>query len=285
MNAWLYSTSYTSPPNLIDIAHSVRLCNAKPFSNNFDNADYIKYVDDTTVVCESEDPYDNSLQEISNDLLGWCGDNDMQLNPRKCKEMLIYFGKKFSKDTVPLIRMKNDEIERVNTFKLLGVVFNCKLTWDDHVTYMLKKVSKRYYFIYQLARTGIPQRDIVIVYISIIRSVLEYACAVWHCGLTGTQSDDIERVQRRCLKIIYPDLTYSEALGKANIDRLNVRRKNIVRQLFGEIKQPGHVLNDLLIPGTDHIYNTRNRPAYQLPAARTQRYFNSFIPYCLRKIF
>ena len=33
LNSWLHSTSYTSPPNLIDIAHSVRLYNAKPFSN------------------------------------------------------------------------------------------------------------------------------------------------------------------------------------------------------------------------------------------------------------
>ena len=250
-----------------------------------DDADYVKYVDDLTAISESEDPYDNTLQTTSNGILGWSGSNDMKPNPKKCKESLIYFGKKFNKDIVPLIRMGDDEIERVETFKLLGLVFNNKLTWDDHVSYMLKKVSKRYYFIYRLARTGVPQRDIVLVYISTIRSILEYACAVWHSGLTRAQSEEIERVQMRSLKIIYPDLSYSKAMREANIDRLNVRRENIVRHLFEEIKKPGHVLNDLLTPRKDHGHNTRNTYMYEIPAARTQRFLNSFIPYCLRKKF
>jgi len=50
------------------------------------------------------------------------------------------------------------------------------------------------------------------IYCSVVRSVLEYACAVWHPGLSNNLSKDIERVQKRCLKIIYPNLSYSEAL-------------------------------------------------------------------------
>jgi len=41
---------------------------------------------------------------------------------------------------------------------------------------------------------------------------LQYACAVWHPGLSNKLSKDIECVQKRCLKIIYPKLSYSEAL-------------------------------------------------------------------------
>ena len=42
------------------------------------------------------------------------------------------------------------------------------------------------YCINYLFRAGVPASDIVCVYISrpIIRSVLEYACPVWHPGLT-----------------------------------------------------------------------------------------------------
>ena len=49
------------------------------------------------------------------------------------------------------------------------------------------------------------------VYCSLVRSILEYASPVWHCGLTQTLSDDIEAVQR-CLKIIFPLLSYIDAL-------------------------------------------------------------------------
>jgi len=35
-----------------------------------------------------------------------------------------------------------------------------------------------------LIRAVVPMNDIVCVYCSIIRSILEYACPVWHPGLT-----------------------------------------------------------------------------------------------------
>jgi len=40
------------------------------------------------------------------------------------------------------------------------------------------------YCINYLFRAGVPASDIVCVYTSIICSVLEYACPVWHPGLT-----------------------------------------------------------------------------------------------------
>ena len=71
------------------------------------------------------------------------------------------------------------------------------------VTYLLSKTSKRCYVILHLARGGINMHDIVAVYCSVIRSVLEYTCPVWHCGLTDGQSHELENVQRRCLRIIF----------------------------------------------------------------------------------
>ena len=40
-------------------------------------------------------------------------------------------------------------------------------------------------------------------YISVIRPVLEYAVAAWHTGLTKEQSDELEALQKRALRIIY----------------------------------------------------------------------------------
>ncbi len=46
---------------------------------------------------------------------------------------------------------------------------------------------------------------------------LEYACEVWHSGLTKEQSDTLERLQKRELGIVYPDFNYQEALSAANV--------------------------------------------------------------------
>jgi hypothetical protein len=69
-------------------------------------------------------------------------------------------------------------IERVQSFKLLGVYISSDLSWSAHVAFLLKKVSKRFYILYQLVRAGVSAKDIIAVYFSVIRSILEYACPV-----------------------------------------------------------------------------------------------------------
>lgn len=84
--------------------------------------------------------------------------------------MQIYFGKKLSKESVPQVIIDKNEIERVNTFKLLGVIISSDVSW-----WLLQKISKRCYVIFQLTRIGIA---VVIIYCAIILNVLEYAYAV-----------------------------------------------------------------------------------------------------------
>jgi len=67
----------------------------------------------------------------------------------------------------------------------------------------VQKVAKRMYCIIYLVKSGIEVSDILCVYCSVIRSILEYACPVWHPGSTKKLSKDIERVQKRCLKLLY----------------------------------------------------------------------------------
>jgi len=77
---------------------------------------------------------------------------------------------------------------------------------------------------------------IVCVYTSIICSILEYACPVWHPGLTKTLSKDIECVQKRCLKLLFPALSYTESLRKCGLERLDDRRGIITQSLFRKLK-------------------------------------------------
>jgi hypothetical protein len=245
--------------------------------------DYAKYVDDTTIVSFSEDPNDRSLQSAADHLIDWCSLNGMTINTKKTKEMLIYFGKKFNKESFSPLEINEEFIERVDSFKLLGVIFSSDLSWGQHVSYMLNKISKRYYLIFELSRIGIPHHEIILIYCAIIRSVLEYACAVWHSGLTTAQSLDIERVQKRCLRIIFPDLSYSDALLISGLERLTARRERIVRDTFKDIQLPSHPLHSLLSVRPDLQFNLRNTYPFVIPPARTNRYSNSFIPYCLRK--
>jgi len=69
------------------------------------------------------------------------------INTNKAKEMVIFFGKHWCLHDVPPLCINSRNIERVVTFKLIGVVISSDLTWDAHdmiVSYILSKCTKRY---------------------------------------------------------------------------------------------------------------------------------------------
>ena len=110
---------------------------------------------------------------------------------------------------------------------------------------------------------------------------------MWHCGLTNGQSDEIEGVQRRCLKIIFPELLYNDALQVADIEQLSSRRERFAHNLFIDMKSSNHVLNNLLPLRSfnNDRYDMRDLYPYCMPIARTGRSLRSFISYCVRKRF
>jgi hypothetical protein len=105
---------------------------------------YIKYVDDTTVASVSPDPMNSALQDAANHLINWCNSNGMLINTKKTKEMLIHFGRAEPENDIPLLHVNNVDIERVQSFKLLGVFISNDLSWSTHVNFMLKKCLNVY---------------------------------------------------------------------------------------------------------------------------------------------
>ena len=65
-----------------------------------------------------------------------------------------------------------------------------------------------------------------------VRPILEYACPVWHAGLTSGESDLLEQIQKRAIRSIYPDSRYIDALESAHMELLSVRRERLSKQFF-----------------------------------------------------
>jgi hypothetical protein len=196
------------------------------------NEHSVKYVDDVSMASVSDDPLNDVMQTSINELEQWSQCNSMRLNNKKTKEMILHFGRRFAIDAIPNLVASGSNIERVNEFKLLGVIVRSDLNWTSHVKYMVSKASKRIFVICTLVRSGIPVADIIAVYCSLVRSVLEYASPVWHCGLTKLLTREIENVQKRCLKIIFPVLSYNDALKISGLERLSDRREKAAHELF-----------------------------------------------------
>ena len=100
--------------------------------------------------------------------------------------------------------------------------------------------------------------------------------------MTKGESDAIEKVQKRCLKVIYPNRTYQEATQDCKVQTLYERRETLCKKLFTSMKDPSHRLHDLLSPKKPHTYFLRSPVQYVIPDCQTERYKKSFLPYCLR---
>jgi hypothetical protein len=243
-------------------------------------ANTCKYVDDTTIweVCDV-DGSNSCLQRAAEQAEVWSTKNGMQLNCAKTTEMLINFGRKGC--AIPPITLTGETIERVGSCKLLGLIISSDLTWSDHVNKMCKKSGQRIYLLCLLRRAGVPPTDIIKVFKSLIRPILEYGSEVWHHALTKEQTRIIEQIQKRAVKIAYPELPYNEALHLCGLEKLEDRRAAQCKKLFSKILMPDHKLHYLLPEKRSVKYDLRVSNIYPRPTVRTKRSMRSLIVYGL----
>ena len=205
-----------------------------------------KYVDDTTISEVVQRSQNSDLQWLVDDLSRQVAINGFQLNESKCKELRISFLR--SPPVFDPIVVNSKELECIHKAKMLDVTFSVDLKWNAHVDEVVKKVNKWLYFLRQLKHAQINSKELILFYLTCIRSVMEYARALFHCGLPQYLSVDLERCQKRALRIIFPNKEYDEALVSTGLILLHERHGNIATKLFSNILVPGHKLHKLLPP-------------------------------------
>ena len=82
----------------------------------------------------------------------WSHENRVHLNSDKCKQFRISFSKEPA--AFDPVVIKGREIEVVSSIKSLGLKLASDLTWNDHITEVVKKASKKLYFLIQLRELG-----------------------------------------------------------------------------------------------------------------------------------
>ena len=111
-----------------------------------------------------------------------------------------------------------------------------------------KKTRKRLYFLKLLKNYGAPTKDLLAFYNSIIRPVLEYSDVLWSGGLTAKQRCNIERIQKRAFRVIYPGQDYEHVLKVNKLATLEERGKDHCLKQISGMTREHHKLNHLLPP-------------------------------------
>ncbi len=178
------------------------------------------------------------------------------------------------------IQIKGKVVERVDHVKLLGITLSNDLTWKRHVDNIVKKAGKKMYMLYQVKRADVNQADLVTVYISVVRPVVEYACPVWHTNLPIYFSDNIEMIQKRAMKAIFPGMSYVYILNHINLSTLKERRDYLCEKYFINMQANSHKVHCFLYEKgmLTMICDVGLTNVYPLPVTPIDRYSNSLMP-------
>ena len=242
-----------------------------------------KYVDDLSLVEVVRKDQPPTLQLHVDSLVEWCRRNDMRPNPSKCKAMKVTFLRSASH---PLhLQIDDVALEDVSSLKLLGVIIQNDLKWDEQVKRLISNAARRLFILSKLKKNGVLCEDLVDIYKTYIRPLVEFAAPVWASGITNAQSLGLERVQRRALRIIaWPNLLpYNELLPLMNVTSLSDRRQELVSKFAHSLLQSER--HRQLLPETrmrTSGRSLRNSSHLDIPRTRTARYKQSPLPYFVK---
>ena len=135
----------------------------------------------------------------------------------------------------------------------------------------------------KLKYVGTQTEDLINIYILFIRSCTEYCAVAFHSGLTLSQTADLERIQKTCLKVILGInyVSYEAALEMCGLDTLYDRREK--RCLDFSLKCIKHPRNKAIFPLNGPELKTK-KEKFAVHFARTQTYKKSAIPYCQKML-
>ena len=225
------------------------------------NVKCIKYADDVTLI---ESLSRNQVSAVTlDDCISIFDQKGLIVNRSKCKQLHVCFNR------APCV---NDDcgFTQVNSLKVLGFSLTDRLSWDLHISSVLKTVSQRLHII-RCMKYCVTTEELMLIYHALITSVLCYASPVFGL-LPSTQLARLEKFQRRAHRLIcgctcdcggFPPLS----------GRFEDTAVELLLRAEANQDHPLHSFVPGRLPTTNHFRN---------PVSNTNRRLNSFIPWACR---
>jgi hypothetical protein len=223
-----------------------------------------------------------TTQETIDAIETWTFNNQMKLNQKKSCGMIFNFTQNYQ--FTSRLTIGGERLEFKDHTKILGLILEKNLKWSKNTEYLVKKANARMEILRRLSSFSPPIKDMLTVYISFIRSILEQSCVIWHSTLTLEDSEKLERVQKNAFRNILKERyeNYENALVYLKMDTLSERRKNLIYS-FGKkclkLEQTKHLFP---LKERNHQIQQRYTEKYEVLHANTDRLKNSTVPYIQR---
>ena len=142
----------------------------------------------------------STLGETGEKRFIWFSDNQMKLNTDKWDLLLNTQDQNF-------LKIENFNIKNSFPGKLLGITFNCKLKFSNHIEDICKNVTRKVNALSRIVSyIDISRRKILMN--TFFRSQFNCCSLIWMC-YNCSLNHKINRLHERCLRIIYSDMKSS----------------------------------------------------------------------------
>ena len=125
----------------------------------------------------------------------------MMINEKKTKTLIFNYTEKYQFTT--RLTINNEQIEVIDSTKLLGTIITNDLKWESNCKSLVKKANSRMELLRKVSSFGLDQVELKNIYVIFIRSVLEQSATVWHSSLTEENKNDLERVQKSAVRSLW----------------------------------------------------------------------------------
>ena len=150
-------------------------------------------------------------------IMNWLKDSGMKVNESKTDLCLFHRG-----DTQPIsIKLYGKEIKSNKVMNILGVIFDSKLQWTEHVAHAIKKSMKSLNAI-RLIRKYFNQKELLELITSNFYSIMYYNSEIWHLpSLRGPLKQKLLSASAKALKVGLK--FFNNEMSFVNIHRMGKR--------------------------------------------------------------
>lgn len=180
------------------------------------------YADDTAIVVDSRFPdiLQNRTQESVDRVSKWLINNRLVVNPEKTKYLIYSYQAPSIFENMEIYLNNRYALQRAYEIKYLGIMFDCKLIWDKHLIYIIRKIRKLNYLFYYLKQYFSP-KHLLRLYIALYQPVLTYGIVHWG-GAAEYHLKPLYSLQKSVLRSISNSNLNTPILNVRELYNLNI---------------------------------------------------------------
>ncbi|XP_025190911.1 uncharacterized protein LOC112591338 [Melanaphis sacchari] len=191
----------------------------------------ILYADDCSLYLSGSNIKTTSslMQKSIDSISRWSSETGFIFSPSKCQSILFNRQKKIQ---ILEIKMQGNTLPNTKSLRLLGLIFDHKLNWKEHIKKLKATSSKKLNIIKSVShfKWGADRKTLLILYNSLIQSILDYGSIIYSLTNQNTLKT-LNTVQNAGIRMAigaFKSSPIDSMMCEAHCLSLNIRQKYLI---------------------------------------------------------